>query len=605
MSKKTVKRKKEKRVSASRMPFVFLFTTAALFLIFVFRVLALPEMQTDIASGKRIISLLACLLLTYSISHLAYRRLFQSSMGFNQTDKIITAIGAAAIVILAGLSFQKTLAPNGDNAEYIISAKSLVERGGAYRLYTRNETYNSLAALGLPAMLSPVYALWGLDIVKMKVLIFLLYLGIFPALFLLFRCFYNQRLSVILALLGWCSPYVIASSSSIMTETPFLLFSILGLHAIHRFVHQESWSWKWFVWMMFTVIMTFLVRAIGIGLVGVLLLYLALQVPWKSLLKERKWSPFWSHHAFRKLMILSVPLILGGVLLQLWQQSQGISQAAIFFNKDLFRHVGDNFFSARMVIGQMLYSEEIFRWFAFDNESQLPRHNVLSILVSVILVMGLIRGLLQKNLIAWYTLVTMLLVLFGSLTPQEMVTMRYNMVLLPAFIVLFYEGLIWILELLDRQKPSLALKTLGNLTISILLIQLLFSSMAGNIYSIGRAERGYGDAYADFIQAAEWCKDNLPDDVFVASMKPRIFYVFSGKKGIRLAGGRAEYSAEYEENRLAFFKEMKVTHLILDQASGRTQEAIFPIVDNNTDKFEMLHVPKPHGTCGIVQVNSY
>ena len=69
-------------------------------------------------------------------------------------DSIWLIVLFLAISSLYVGSFFEVLAPNGDNAEYIINAKSIIELGGVYRLETPNQTPNSLASLGLPFLIN-------------------------------------------------------------------------------------------------------------------------------------------------------------------------------------------------------------------------------------------------------------------------------------------------------------------------------------------------------------------------------------------------------------------------------------------------------------------
>ena len=61
---------------------------------------------------------------------------------------------------------------------------------------------------------------------------------------------------------------------------------------------------------------------------------------------------------------------------------------------------------------------------------------------------------------------------------------------------------------------------------------------------------GNGPAYTDFVDVARWAKNNLPDTAYVVSIKPRLFYVLSEKRGTRLSNIEEKYSQEYEQEKL-------------------------------------------------------
>ena len=66
---------------------------------------------------------------------------------WTKMHRIALGVGFCAICLLYFACFSQEISFNGDNAEYMISAQSLVERGGAYRLYTPSETRNTLASM--------------------------------------------------------------------------------------------------------------------------------------------------------------------------------------------------------------------------------------------------------------------------------------------------------------------------------------------------------------------------------------------------------------------------------------------------------------------------
>ena len=66
-----------------------------------------------------------------------------------------------------------------------------------------------------------------------------------------------------------------------------------------------------------------------------------------------------------------LPLIIGAIGWQIWQQSKGVSQANIFFNTNIPEQLEYNFRSAIRVLPQMLFSEETFRFQNFYSSAVL------------------------------------------------------------------------------------------------------------------------------------------------------------------------------------------------------------------------------------------
>jgi hypothetical protein len=180
-----------------------------------------------------------------------------------------------------------------------------------------------------------------------------------------------------------------------------------------------------------------------------------------------------------------------------------------------------------------------------------------------------------------------LIILVASNTPAEMVMIRYLSVLLPFIIYYTYLGVV---SLLDRIVPTPPLNPLAKLGGAVFLALMLVVNLSGVAVNIAKSAVGNGPAYDDFIDVAQWAKNNLPDDALVMSIKPRLFYVLSDKKGARLGVQGEEYTPELEREQLELFRREGITHLILDGVSGSTRRNIYPIVKNNPEMFQTMYI---------------
>ncbi len=519
-----------------------------------------------------------------------------------QWDKIILWLAFAGIVAMYVGAFNEEVSPNGDNAEYLIITKSLVERGKVLRLENRAENPNSLASIGLPLLLSPIYKIWGFDFVKMKILVMAIGISIFWLLFLLFKIHHGFLLAAMLAIVGSTSPFLVGTATDLMTETPFVFWSTLALLFIAKYRLTEKFNWRLYFLVFATIIMTFFTRANGIGILAALLLYLMLYVPWNLALSKETFSQFVSSVPFRKLAYIAIPLFVGAVVWQLRQQSTGISQAAIFFNRNVSEHLEFNGTSAFRVLGLMLFSPETFRFQNFYAGADLPKLDFRYVCILLVMLLGFVRSLREKNIIGIYTVVIFLVIIFASLTPAEMVIMRYLSVLVPFLVYLLFLGLREVLGWLPRRSRILQQIGLVELGSILLLAQVMFTNFHGNSVNCTLAALGNGPAYQDFIDVAKWAGRNLTDDAFVVSVKPRLFYVFSGKKGARLSTLEEDYSKDFEEKKINGFQKMGVTHVVLDGMSGSTRENIFPILKNNPGMFQTLYIGAVSGTSSIDRI---
>lgn len=516
--------------------------------------------------------------------------------------KVMERIGIISVAISAllvtALSFNPRLAPNGDNAEYVISAKSLADHGSVKRLYVPDEPSNSLASLGLPLMLTPIYKIWGLDIIKMKVLIFILSLVAIPLLFLVFNSVVDTWLSLLLTLVGATSPYLISSSSAIMTEIPFWCFSLATLYVGIRYQQVQKFNVLLFLLLLVLCFFSYLTRPVGISILLALVCLLLSHLPWNQGIRQvLKSLPG------RKLLILFGFLLVGFFVVQ-WKQSQtGVSQTEILLSGSLVDRFFQNAFALSNVLPQMLVSSDTFLWFRNAPNVTLPPRSLFWMALLIVTLIGIGRGFLKKHLIAWYIVFFAIITLLASYTPQERVMVRYFSVILPFLIYYFVLGVSTILKPMLPQSPSA--KKIGTGLISIFLLGIvLVVNLSGNRHNMLVKSAVYNDYYDSFLRAAHWCGENLEKDAYVMSVKPRIVYLYSGLKGVDLIGDRDVYSEEWAQARLNEIRERGVTHIIVDVISKKTQETIFPLLQNHPSYFRRIDVPGLDEKCTVVEVLS-
>ena len=498
-------------------------------------------------------------------------------------------------------AFNPVIAPNGDNAEYIIVAKSIAEQGQAKRLDQPSETPNTLANTGLPRMLIPIYKVWGVDILKMKRLIALLAVLLIGLLFALYRCLLEREdEALLLALVAATSPYFISHGSMIMTEIPYLFWSVLALISAHHFLKSERILWIW--WLVFYVSggMAYLTRSVGVSIFLAVICLAIWSLPC-SLISKNRVQEFWRSRSLKKAAVLITPAM---ILFSWWQYKQGllgISQWQLFFSQDILLLFQNNLFSFLQVGGKILINETIFRWYRLGSTYQLPAHTIWSWLLLILFVFGIARGLKRKDLLAWYTVLTLLLILMGSVTPQERVMVRYLIVLVPMIIYYTWKGVKIICRFIERKLAGTS-PTISNTIPALTLLVLFLINIMGNQYNVLVKSDIYNEYYQSFLKAATWCKDHLPNDALVMSIKPRLVYVLSGKKGVMAADERDQYTPAWAEDKLQEIRNKGVSHIIVDAISVATQQGIYPLLENHPDYFEALPVPDLKNQCTVVRV---
>ncbi len=507
-----------------------------------------------------------------------------------------------AIGVVYVLSFRPEVLPNGDNAEYMILAKSLVEKGGAYRLDTPNETPNSLASLGLPLLLAPIYALWGFDFIKMKILIMIMGLSCLPLMFGLFRQYHGYQLSALLTIVCVASPYMVSSALPIMTEMPYIFWSLVALLSIHQLVKDQHHPWRYLFLSLIAVLMTYLTRAVGISMLIAFAIYLFLLVPWAKYLGASNWKGLWKNQDFRRLLFVFGPIVLFGGAWQIYQAASGVSQFALFFNADLASNFRANLNSAIWVLPQILFEEEVFRWTNFVLGTSLPPITFIYMVLLLLILFGMFTSVLRGHLVAIYTVLTLTIILFGSYTSAAMVIVRYVTIIIPFLIYFLFIGILRLSNVLLEYFRHPHYRLIGRLIGTLTLAQILLTGFHGNRLNLESSAIGQGPEYYDYIDVAKWSKNNLPDDAYVMAVKPRLFYIYSGKKAGRLTNMGEVYTDQYILDKLDTFKERGVTHIVLDRISGSTRRNIFPLVEENPDLFQTMYLGQTASSSAILKL---
>lgn len=523
-------------------------------------------------------------------------------------DYLVFILAFAAITGNFSLSFDRDIGSFGDNASYIINAKALVEKGGPYRMEHVDQPYDYKAALGLPVMLSPIVAFWGLDVVKMKALVFTM--GCLSLVF--FFLAFSKRMGIyaaaLLTILIGTYPTIIYNTSYVMTEVPFIFAMSATLYAAMLLLEAKSTARiiGFGLATALLAILSYMTRAVGIGVIAGTIFWLFLMIPWKQVFAgEVKLFP---SPEFRKFALVT---LLTGLFVVGWQlrgagssvetdQETGVetevlnkSQAGTFLERDITENFRRNYDLCKPLWAQQMFSEKLSRWYlSLGKAAQIKAFGPGLALFNAVMIFALIIGLLRRRLVAYWFLLIILATLTGSNSTQGVVFSRYLIVVVPFLIFLFADLLLTGPAWLEEKYELKGLKPAGAVA-AILFTGLMFShNLSGAAFNNQRQNAGdtYTIAFDNYIRAATWVKENLPgDDVIVASRKPRLFYIYSEKRGVVTVYSNAQtYSAELEADILGRMREKGAGYIVLDGFSTASRMVVLPIIQNNPELFRVI-----------------
>ncbi|MCD6219249.1 hypothetical protein J7K43_02560, partial [Candidatus Calescamantes bacterium] len=178
------------------------------------------------------------------------------------------------ISLLYFLSLNSLFYTGGDNAHYLILAKSLSEGKGYRNINMPSSPPETSYPPLFPLILSPLVKLFGFSPLPAKILVTILGLSTFW----IFRKIFPPT-PLFLHLIPWIiilNPLILEYSGVILSEIPYLLFSLLCIY----FVKRDNWN----IATVFLILSLF-TRLIGISLLCAFVIYGA----WKKKLTPLQW----------------------------------------------------------------------------------------------------------------------------------------------------------------------------------------------------------------------------------------------------------------------------------------------------------------------------
>jgi hypothetical protein len=198
-----------------------------------------------------------------------------------------------------------------DFAHYLLHARNLAE-GVPYAQigYIYNPHYPSLAPPtyppGCPALLAPVYAIWGLNLTALKVEMIVFFLVFLLAVYLGFRKELGfARTLALVAILG-LNHYFIKDVNGVASDMPFLALVYLALWLIRKADEVPLNTWRRSVYFMVSGVVIYLAystRSLGALLIPAMLVHQDPVGKWRA-----TWPAIWATAVFGILAVLQAML---------------------------------------------------------------------------------------------------------------------------------------------------------------------------------------------------------------------------------------------------------------------------------------------------------
>ena len=345
---------------------------------------------------------------------------------------------------------------------------------------------------GFPLLLAPVYAVFGLNPLALKLVSLAFYAIFLVSLFFLARSRLTETQALLLTGALACLPVMIAANDLILSDIPFLAFSTISLLLIERLPGKKI---AWGSLTGAAIFMAFFLRTNGILLLAPLLVALV----------NADW-PDWAG-ALRK----AVPALLTFALLV-------ISQAVLFpgGQGSYFSHF--NMFSPQRLLDNFLF----YLWLPASSFDQIPGGAVLYPLLLIFCIYSLARNLRRDAAFHSYSLLTLALFIVWP----ERQGLRFIYPVLPFFFISAFDGMLLAVDKLKTGWQAGARKVVWGLWGLVLVAGLGLSAVSAYNNTIdGREINGPFDQYS--YQMYTFIKEKTPAASVIIFVRPRALRLFT------------------------------------------------------------------------------
>ncbi|HSL44275.1 MAG TPA: hypothetical protein VK897_12635 [Anaerolineales bacterium] len=392
-----------------------------------------------------------------------------------------------------------------DFAWYIMQAKSVVDTEMdefmEQSVFTNTQSTTHLGPLaypwGYPLILTPVYALKGINMLWLKLPALFFYAGFLICLYLLMRDRLTQVESLLIVALFAFNPLLLQFLDQILSDIPFLFFSTLSLFLMTRPARRGTLH---YMLIGVAIFCTTFLRVTGVLLLGCFLI-----VEFFRLLSHR-------HDRVMVIEIITRSFIVGSVFVLLW-----------IANLILFPSGGESYLS--QYVGPLetarRFAPAYFHVFS-DFFGEGTGWRFLYYLLLFFFALGAWEKRKQEPIFLLFFILWMVI----HVTYRYWQGPRYIFPLLPIFIYLTFEGMKAAVRKLPAQYHATGQRVFQGFWILLAGIFLLTSAF--NAYANlqnNREINGPFDSYS--LEVYDYIKEKTPEDSVVIFFKPRVMVMMT------------------------------------------------------------------------------
>ena len=412
--------------------------------------------------------------------------------------------------------FDKKLSLNGDNVTYYLLGRSIASGNGYSEIWTSENKPHTQYPPGYPAIMSIIILFLPEDestnIFVLKILNGLFFVGAILLLFLLLKKFgINKWFFPAILLPVATNPHLLSFSRIMMSEIPFLFFTMAALYAIIKVdLSNPPYRERAFYTAVILTAASVFIRTQGLALLCGIIFYF--------LIKRKYYYALWTVVAF---IIIILPWI---VRVQMQGGSPYLQQLLSVdpYNPDAGAA------SAAQLLGRFItnvkryISIEIPSVFFPIAEKKIasfrPTGWLIGITIVALFIYG-IRGIKSyRALVVAYLIGTFGIILFW---PSKWFGVRFLIGVVPLLWLLTVSGLLCFIATL-LEKKNIQVKTLPLWFTIIFLFNL---PIVQKLHI--DAKKPYPPSWQNYFRIAHWIRNNTAPETVISCRKSSFFYLFS------------------------------------------------------------------------------
>lgn len=498
-------------------------------------------------------------------------------MNNHRKNIVLILVLIGLFIVTFSTIFNSKLDINGDNFGYLTLARAIATGLGYVDMGNMNLPAVNHFPPGYPAFLALFMTIGIKSIIFFKILNGLFLLGSVLLLFkLLEKWIQNTALALSVVILSLMSVHLLQFATMVMTEVPYLFFSVLAVWLLDKISERSIRPWKdfYFYLLFITISVMYYFRSVGVCMLGAVIVFYSFRKEWLSavslligfVITVVPWS-IRDHLAGLHSRYLGTIMTVNP-----WRPEEGNIASVGEFLEKMIKNLDDTVIKG--------FREVLFPFIPLKyGESSGSFGWVLGFVVLIVILWGFWQITRYRWLLISYLLfnIGIFMLWHGGNG------VRYVIPIIPFVFAGFYVGIYGILRLFI--KGPVVLQRFPYIFI------LLVIFMTPPLRTQGKyAKEPYMPAYQNYFQVAKAIEKQAPRKSVICCRKPELLLYYTPS----MYTSRYTYSLD-DKVVIRDMVATKTDFVILEQLGyGSTGRYLLPAINKNPELFTLvLHLKDP------------